>query len=279
MKTEYRDDATTLCHVGSGIKYIRFANLQKYDGIITHSFSTRSGGASTGKYSSLNLNFRQGDRLESVASNFRLLCSASGINPDNLVFSRQVHGSRVKAVDETDREGIFPEEKENDGFDALITDRRQTALVTFYADCVPVLFFDPVKKAIGMAHSGWRGTLEQIAVKTVTAMNKKFKCSNSDIIASVGPSIGKCCFEVGEDVYLSFRRSMEWSGRFCEHTEEGKWRIDLKSVVKRALLDKGLREENISVSSLCTKCRNDLFFSYRGDGGQTGCMAAVMQID
>jgi len=263
----------------NGLKFLRFSIFNKYSQTLTHCFSTREGGVSTGKYSSLNLSFNRDDNPENVRENFRILCNATGIRYENLVLSDQVHGSRVRTVDEGDRGKGIIKESDIKGVDALVTSSRQVALVTFYADCVPVLLFDARQKVIGMAHSGWRGTLRQIANETVRVMTESYGCKKEDIIAAIGPSIGKCCFETGNEVYDSFVKTMPWSGQYCFKSHGDKWFIDLKSIIKNALLMDGIKDYNISVSSICTKCNNDMFFSHRGDGAGTGCMAAVMQIN
>ena len=261
------------------MEYVQFKNFKKYGDIITHCFTTRVGGVSTGECCSLNFALNRNDTQENVKENFKRLCSVLGIDFNKLVFSNQIHDNKVKVVDESDRGKGIVRKSDIVGYDALITDKRQVPLVTFYADCVPVLLFDTRKKAIGAAHSGWKGTVAQIAGETVQAMTDNFGCFPDDMEAVIGPSIGKCCFEVGEEVYNDFKDKIAWSEKFCAKAGNNKWYIDLQEIIKNTLLNNGLSKDRISISNVCTKCRKDIFFSHRGDRGKTGCMVAVLQIN
>lgn len=262
----------------NGVEFIQFNNLKKYESIISHGFTTRIGGVSTGECSSLNMGFNRKDTRENVLENYRRVAEVLNIDCSNMVLSKQVHDSKIKTVDEEDRgKGIF---KESDifGYDGLMTNKRNVALVTFYADCVPLLFFDPEKKVIAESHSGWRGTLKEIAKETVIAMHKEYGCRVEDIITAIGPSIGECCFEVGKEVYEEFKAKHHDIDVFCKWLNEDKLKIDLQSFIKRTMLKQGVREENICMSGICTKCNNDIFFSHRGDNGKTGSLTAIMQL-
>jgi polyphenol oxidase len=262
-----------------GLEYIQFNNLKKYEGIISHGFTTRIGGVSTGECRTLNLGYNKNDLRENVTENFKRIASALNINHENMVFSNQVHNNLIRVVDETDRgKGII---KKSDivGYDGLLTNSNEVVLVTFYADCVPVFLFDPDKKAIATVHSGWRGTVKEIAGEAIKEMNRVYGCNAEDIEAAIGPSIGQCCFEVGNEVYNDFGDTLNWSKEYCTKKGNEKWNINLKQIIKRTLLNNGLREENICVGGICTKCNNDIFFSYRGDNGKTGSLAAIMQLN
>ncbi len=262
----------------NGVEFIQFNNLKKHESIISHGFTTRIGGVSTGECSSLNMGFNRKDTRENVLENYRRVAQVLNIDCSNMVLSKQVHDSKIKTVDEEDRgKGIF---KESDiyGYDGLMTNKRNVALVTFYADCVPLLFFDPEKKVIAESHSGWRGTLKEIAKETLISMNKEYGCRVEDIITAIGPSIGECCFEVGKEVYEEFKAKHHDIDIFCKWLNEDKLKIDLQSFIKRTMLKQGVREENICMSGICTKCNNDIFFSHRGDNGKTGSLTAIMQL-
>jgi YfiH family protein len=275
----WHDDSATEYIVSKGLKLLKFNIFKEYSQTLTHCFSTREGGVSTGKYSSLNLSFNREDDPANVRENFRILSKAAGIKCENMVLTDQIHDNKVRIVNGSDRGKGIIKDSDIKGVDALVTSSRQVALVTFYADCVPVLLYDTKQRVIGMAHSGWRGTLKQIANETIRIMAKNYNCNMADIIAAVGPAIGKCCFEAGNEVYESFVNKMPWSSQHCFKAHEDKWFIDLRAVIKNTLLMEGIKDYNISVSSICTKCNNNMFFSHRGDGGGTGCMAAVMQIN
>jgi len=142
---------------------------------------------------------------------------------------------------------------------------------------VPIFFYDPVKKAIGLAHSGWRGTVENIAAETVDKLIDAYGSMPKDIIAAIGPSICSSCFEVGDEVKEKFEEKIKWSGKYCAKIN-GKWHIDLKGIIFEALLNKGIPENNIFNSGICTMCNKHMFFSHRGEKGKTGSMAAVIKL-
>ncbi len=261
----------------NGVEYIRLNNLDKYSDILIHGFTTRRGGVSEGEYKSLNMAFNKNDNRENVEENYRRIAEVLGIDTRNMVLSNQVHDNKIRVVHESDRgKGIY---KKSDiiGIDGLMTNIADVALVTFYADCVPVFLFDPVKKVISLVHSGWRSTLKEISKEAVLKMREVYGCEPSDIEAAVGPSIGQCCFEVGEDVYLQFISAFKWCGEYCKKLEE-KWFIDLPGIIRRTLESEGLKENKIVLSGICTKCNKDIFFSHRGDNGKTGTLSAIMQL-
>ena len=266
-------------HIKRGnLEYIKFSNLEKYSDIIEHCFTTRKGGVSSGECLSLNLGFKRNDSRENVEENFSRICGELNIKLSNLVFSDQVHGSSVKVVDEEDRGKGILIKSDIEGYDGLVTNKKDVALVTFYADCVPIFFFDPENRVIGLAHSGWRSTLEQIAATMVDTMMKRFSCNPENVISTIGPSIGLCCFEVGIEVKDKFIKKINWSKNYCLDKDEEKAHINLQGIIKQTLINSGLKKENIFVSNICTKCNNDTFFSHRGDKGKTGNLAAIMQL-
>ena len=164
-----------------------------------HCFSTRFGGVSEGALASLNLGVHRGDRPANVRENYRRLGAAVGFDPKNTVFTKQVHSDIVQRVGRQDcgRGLVFPVEEARDG---LVTDEPGVALTIFSADCTPVLLFDPVARAIGAAHAGWRGTAAGIAARTVEAMRREFGCRPENLRAAIGPCISQCCFETDSDV-------------------------------------------------------------------------------
>lgn len=262
----------------NGVQYIQFRKLLKYQANIIHCFSTRIGGVSEGECSQLNLGFNRKDSSENVIENFRRLCSVIGINYMDLVFSNQVHGDVIKQVDEKNKgEGIV-KEKSSLGYDGMITCSPGVPMITFYADCVPILFYDPVKNVAGMCHSGWRGTVKKIATKMVKIMKNVYDCNPREIIACIGPSIGQCCFEVDDDVRNEFEKAFRFWKEIIQESGTGKSKIDLWRANQLQLEELGLLKENIQISGLCTACNNDVFFSYRADKGKTGSMGAIIQI-
>lgn len=277
-KKEVTENTNTGIINKNGIAYVRFANLDRYEDMITHCFTTRLGGVSTSECTALNLGFNRKDTRENVVQNFKLLAEALDVDYRDMVFSSQVHDIRVRAVDENDRGKGIVRESDICGYDALVTNREKVVLVTFYADCVPIFLLDPEKRAIGLAHSGWRGTVREIAGETVRVMREEYGTEPKDIQAAIGPSIGDCCFEVGQEVYEEFAALLPWSTRWCRPTIPGKWHINLQQIICSSLQGAGVPENNIAVSGICTKCCKDMFFSYRGDEGRTGSLAAVMML-
>ncbi|HQA56740.1 MAG TPA: peptidoglycan editing factor PgeF [Acetivibrio sp.] len=273
------DKSKDVTHVSiNGIELIQFNNLLKYKDVITHCFTTRHGGVSQKPYESLNMAFNKKDERENVEENYRRVAKALEIEIENMVLSNQVHDSKIRVVTEEDRGKGIIRQSDIIGFDGLATNRRKVALVTFYADCVPVFLFDPVKTVISIAHSGWCGTVKEIAKEAVRKMKDAFFCEPKDILAAIGPSIGRCCFEVGDEVYREFEANIEWSTKYCEK-KDGKWYFDLPAVIKNSLLNEGLADDNIVLSGICTKCNKDMFFSHRGDNGKTGTLAGIMMIN
>jgi len=244
-------------------------------GLVLHGISTRLGGISSGVWASMNLGFHRGDEETDVSENYRRFASALGISPENTVFSAQTHTVNLRRVYASDRgKGLGPTDiRQTDG---LYTDEPDVALVTFYADCVPLLFFDPVKKVIAASHSGWRGTAGEIGRVTVGALQREFGCNPKDILAGIGPSIGPCCFEVDEPVAAEFSKKPEWLPYISQPYGENKYKVDLWRINRQILLDAGLLPENIDCDPICTCCHEDLFYSHRRDGGVRGTMAAVI---
>jgi YfiH family protein len=275
--TERIGNGTSLVTV-DGIKRIEFDSLNKYRDILVHCMSTRFGGVSSGECAALNLGFARNDSKENVYENFRLFCKSAGLDLNSLVCTRQVHGTRVRIVGESDKGKGFPgNENILDGVDGLVTTTPGVTMVTFYADCAPVFLFEPGIKAASLVHSGWRGTLGNIVSQAIEIMKNLPGFSAKRVTAVIGPSIGHCCFEVHNEVYELFIEKFN-NNAFYKLTPSGKWRIDLKEIIKHELGQEGIPLENIHNSEICTKCRKDLFFSYRGDGGKTGSLAAFMQI-
>ena len=278
MPGKYLEDDLSVYTESDGVVLVQFKNLLRHSDSLTHAFSTRHGGVSTGECSSLNLGLTRNDPRENVLENFRRFGKALGVSVEDMVFTNQVHGKRVLKAGIQDK-GKGPVRKSDLlEVDGLITTERGVALVTFYADCVPVFLFDPVKKVIGLSHSGWRGTVTEIAGETVNRMSAEYGCCPVDLEAVIGPSIGKCCFEVGREVYEEFLRMLPWSQEFLEQTGADKWHIHLQGIIARSLENAGMKADRIGISGLCTKCNTHRFFSYRGEKGKTGSMAALLQL-
>jgi len=261
-----------------GVEFVQFPIFKKFEDVLVHCFTTRRGGVSVGECESLNLSFNRNDSRENVMENFKRIASALDIDYRNMVLSSQVHGCRVLAVTKDDRGKGLVRSSDIFGYDGLVTDQSEVALVTFYADCVPLFFFDSKRKAIGLSHSGWRGTVKNIAAETIRVMKEAYGTDPQDIYAAIGPSIGCCCFEVGQEVHDEFINAFSWSRDYCKKDVKGKYFIDLQGIIKKSMIDEGIPEDRICISGVCTKCNNHIFFSHRGDKGRTGSLAAIMQI-
>ena len=259
------------------LKYYTFENIEKTN-IVKHCFSTKFGGVSTGVYESMNLAFRE-DKRENVIKNYEIICNAIGVDYKNVVFSSQIHKDKVYKVTKDDiGKGLFKQSDINQ-YDALITNEKDVVLVTFYADCVSIFIVDPVNKAIGIAHSGWRGTVKEIGAKTVNKMIEEYKTNPKDLIVGIGPSIEKCCFQVAIDVVDVFRKELPFSKKYIfDDDEKDKYKIDLQGIIKQTMINKGVLEENIEISGLCTMCNSDIFFSHRAMGNDRGSLAGIINL-
>ena len=263
-------------HVGDLLYY----TFPSFDGIdfVRHGFSTRLGGVSEGTFASMNLSFTRGDDPAAVRENFDRFCAAIRVEAEDVVISAQTHTANVKIVTAADRGQGITREKEYTDVDGLITNEPNVVLCTQYADCVPLLFVDPVKRVVATSHAGWRGTAAGIAAVTVEKMVETFGCNPEDILAGIGPSIGYCCFEVDTPVYEAFCRVPVFDeGCYTAHPNE-KYHINLQEVNRRWMLRAGLRPEQITVTDLCTKCRPDVFWSHRITGDARGSLAAFIAI-
>ena len=261
-----------------GVGFLTFPSISELD-FVNHAFSTRLGGVSVGEYKSMNLNFKRGDLAENVTENYKIFCSAAGFDYNTLVSSNQDHNINVRCVTKADCGiGIY-REHDMPSVDALVTNEPGVTLVTHYADCTPLLFADPEKKVIALAHAGWRGTVEKIGEATVDVMVEQYGCDPTDIIAVVGPAIGSCCYEVDTPVFERFASLTELKpAYFTKSLGHGKYLVDLKETNRRMLLEAGLLSINITISDVCTKCNSGLLFSHRASGGKRGGLIAMMCI-
>lgn len=259
------------------LTYLTIPKFEDTD-LVQHGFSTRLGGNSQPPFSSLNLGLHVGDDKDTVLKNRKTFCQAVGVNWRDMVAAEQVHGDAVHVVTDLDRgKGASDYATALSATDALITNIPGIPLSTYYADCVPIFFLDPVTPAIGLAHAGWKGTVARIGAKTLLRMGDVFGTSPNKCLIGIGPSIGPCCYEVDEYVKDKFMEQ-SWTSEGIFKPVKQKWKLDLPTANERALLEAGALPENIFVSNYCTMCRTDLFFSYRAEEGKTGRMAAVIML-
>lgn len=247
---------------------------------LRHGFSTRMGGVSSGYLSSMNLSFGVGDQRENVLENFSRISKAIGFPPEDLVLTNQVHEDRIRKVTGKDRgDGILRETVP--GIDGLITNEPGVTLSVFFADCVPLLFYDPVKGVIATAHSGWRGTVKKIGARVVEMMKEDYGSDAADIRAGIGPSICRDCYEVSTEVYDTFserftRKQLE---QFFEEGRPGHYQLDLWEANRIILNEAGIPYPQIHVAGLCTCCHSDQLFSHRATGGKRGVMGGFIRLE
>ena len=230
-----------------GVTWLNYQAFEQFPDIV-HAFSTRLGGVSQGIYSSMNLSFTRGDEDAAVHENYRRLAEAVGFSAEDI--------------------------------DGMVTNVPGLVLATFYADCVPLYFVDPVHRAIGLSHSGWRGTAAKIGKVTVEKMNEEYGTDPKDIYSAIGPSICQKCYEVSEDVILEFQKSFEkkyWDSLFYIK-ENGKYQLNLWEANRLIMLEAGIKEEHISMPGICTCCNPEFLFSHRASHGKRGNLGAFLGI-
>ena len=263
----------------NGVTYLTYPELEKLPDFV-HCFSTRLGGVSEGIYSSMNLSFTRGDAEDAVRENYHRLADAVGFEMESIVTSDQTHTSNVIRVTEEDRGNGITKPRPYTDVDGMITDVPGLVLATFYADCVPLYFMDPVHKAIGLSHSGWRGTAARIGEVTVNKMRECFGSDPEDIYGAIGPSICQDCYEVSEDVILEFQKSFDrkdWEALFYRK-ENGKYQLNLWEANRKIMLEANLKEEHISMPNICTCCNPEFLFSHRASKGKRGNLGAFLSI-
>jgi YfiH family protein len=265
-------DFDAMKETGGSFGLIKLENLGRISNL-THFITSRIGGVSLPPYDSLNLGLHTNDNSDHVLINRALLAKATGIEKERFLYASQVHSGDVKIIDSNAIEnGVL---SQNPRTDATITALPGICLMVMVADCVPVLLFDPVRKVSAVIHAGWRGTVHQITSNTIHAMVKHFGCNPVDILAGIGPSIGACCYEVGEDVREFVAQSFgTTAGYLIQQPDSVKPHFDLWYANHKQLTDNGVKPGNIETSGLCTRCHSETFFSSRASGGITGRFAA-----
>lgn len=260
------------------VPYLTYNSFSEIN-FINHAFSTRLGGVSEGEFTSMNMAFNRGDNPESVTENYKRICKSAGFDFDSLTASAQDHNTFVRAVtSENKGVGIY-KPRDLQSVDALITNEKGVTLVTYYADCTPLFFVDTKQKAIGLAHAGWRGTVGRIGEKVVKKMTELYGTNPADIVAAIGPAISVCCYEVDKPCADNFYALSDLdSSRFVFPKDNGKYMIDLLETNKQILIAAGVKNENITVSDVCTNCNSELLWSHRATKGKRGTMSAFMCI-
>lgn len=281
---------------GENLPLLHFENLDRTE-IVKHCFTTRLGGVSEGVLGSLNLSFTRGDVESAVYENYKRVAEAMDVDVKNFVFSDQTHTVNVRAVTREDAGKGIIIPKDYADVDGLITNVPGLVLATFFADCVPLYFVDPVNRAIGMTHSGWRGTVGRIGQKTLEAMKREYGTVPEDVVCAIGPSICQDCYEVSADVAAAFAKEFEGheaevvslqrdyrQGRETEShilkqidpESREKYQLNLWKANQIVLMEAGVKEDNIAVTNVCTCCNPAELFSHRASHGKRGNLAAFL---
>lgn len=257
----------------AGVPFLSYPMFE-HTGIVNHGFSTRFGGVSKGCYATMNISTTRGDDPEAVAENCRRMAKALGVEVEDFTYTQQTHTTNVAVVKAEDKGKRFAET------DGMVTNVPGICLVTFYADCVPLYFVDPVKKVIGLSHSGWRGTVGKMGKVTVEKMTEEYGCNPEDILAAIGPSICQDCYEVSEDVIERFKENFDetlWPKLFYKK-ENGKYQLDLWEANHQIFLEAGILEEHLAVTNVCTHCNSEVLFSHRTTGNKRGNVSAFLAL-
>ena len=260
---------------------------EKYAGI-TAGFTSREGGVGKAPYDSFNCAFHVGDDPDDVISNRRILAESLGFQLQDWTCGEQTHGVNIGVIDHRDRgRGSLDRVSAFADTDGLLTQVPGVFLTSFYADCVPLYFYDPVQTVVGLAHAGWKGTVAQIAAAMVDKMHDVYGTRPQDILAAIGPSIGACCYEVNDHVmrHVYMLEGEDDTGHpFSEsvyrasEANADKRLLNLKELNQRIMIKAGILPTHIECTTWCTSCNPDLFFSYRKENGITGRMTSWIGI-
>lgn len=275
----YKDERQIFREIEKEVPYLEYPLLTDTK-IVHHGFSTRLGGVSQGCYTSMNLSFTRGDDEAAVRENYHRIAKSIGVKCENMVLSQQTHTTNVRVVTEKDKGKGIVKPLDYTDVDGMVTNIHGICLVTFYADCVPLYFVDPVQKAIGLSHSGWRGTVGKIGKETIRKMEEQYGSDPKDILAAVGPSICKDCYEVSEDVILEFQKNFKeryWKDLFYRK-ENGKYQLDLWKANEIIFKESGILPEHIAVTNVCTHCNSEILYSHRTSGDRRGNLAAFLAL-
>lgn len=278
IKLNKESGSTTRINFNNGVPYISYRILDDIPWL-KNAVSTRLGGVSKDYLASMNLGFNRGDLDENVIRNHEIFANVIGVNPKNIVTGNQTHTTNVKVVTKDDcGKGIYRDRNYTD-IDGLITNEKGIVLATYYADCVPLLIVDTKNKAIGLSHSGWRGTVGKIGKVTIEKMGELYGTKPEDIVACIGPSICQKCYEISEEVAVQFKEV------FPDNIKEilidkgnGKYQLDLWECNRINFKEAGVLPENIKVTDICTCHNTDVLFSHRGHNGKRGNLGAFLSI-
>ena len=260
------------------VEYLTFPLIEQ-TGLVRHLFTTRLGGVSKDIYGTMNLSYTRGDDKDAVDENFRRITRVLKCELGDIVCSDQTHtvNLRVAARKDGGKGIVIP--RDYTDIDGLLTDEPGLVLATFYADCVPLYFVDVKKRAIALAHSGWRGTVARMGRCVTDKMKEVYGTDPADIVAAVGPSICQECYEVSEDVADAFAQEFRRQGQADEILQSkggGKYQLDLWRAHEIVLKEAGIPAERIQVTDICTCHNSEYLFSHRASKGRRGNLGAFM---
>ncbi len=259
------------------VPYLSFKALEREEGIV-NGFSTRMGGASTGKFATMNFSYSREDDPANVLENYTRMARALGAERDKMVVSWQTHTTNVRLVTEEDMgKGVIRDRDYRD-VDGLICNIPGITLVTFYADCVPLYFVDRKRRAVGLSHSGWRGTVKRMGKVTLDNMKEAYGTKPEDVLCCIGPSICQDCFEVGGEVIEEFKLEFHpsyWPELYYGK-ENGKYQLNLWKANEIIFEEAGVLKKQIQTTDICTHCNPKYLFSHRTFGNERGNLAAFL---
>lgn len=267
-----------------GMEYLTFPALEE-TGLVRHMFGTRVGGVSRGKYAEVNFSYTLGDEKEAVDENLKRAAAilGRGRSLEDFVMGHQTHTDHIRVVTEADRGKGTVRERDYSDVDGLVTNVPGLILTTYHADCPPVYILDPVRRAIGLAHSGWKGTVSRIGKRALEVMGETWGTDPADCICCIGPSICRDCYEVSSDVAEAFLSAFgERTGEeryLYPGKEEGKYQLDLWAAIRLTLLEAGVPAGQIHVTDICTRCNCGYLYSHRITGFERGNMAAFLMLE
>jgi hypothetical protein len=256
-----------------GTHYLSLSEWHGQIGVV-HGWFTRTGGVSPDPFASLNVGPKSRDQPVHIRENLARAARALSIPPEGIFCASQVHGDRIHQISGHEA-SIFGSDDPLQG-DGLVTAERGVYLGILTADCVPILLLHPGRSVVGAVHAGWRGTAKGIAGKAVRTVCDAFQCEPSGLLVALGPAIGPCCYVVGEEVARAFLEQDPATDRLVRPDGAGRWKLNLAGINRHQLSNAGIQAKNLWSASLCTSCRNDLFFSVRRDGEPTGRQIALI---
>lgn len=260
----YNNDV--MIHIKDGeVEYLKFKILEKYGDSINHVITLRHGGVSEYPCESLNFRTIGKDKKENLLSNLKIICDKIGFEDKNVFKAKQNHTDKVLIIDNNNKEKYSFSKFSMEEFDAYTTNEKNIATLVTTADCNPIIIYDPIKNVVSNIHSGWKGTIKKIYLNAIDIMVQKFNSNVEDLIFCIGPSIKKCCFTSKEKSFKEkFTDIWKEENEYIYYEEDSDiFHIDLSYVIKKDILQKGIKEENIAICDICTMCNHKDFFSYR----------------